>query len=81
MRNRVKTMSEYEFFQATGLFGKARDKFEELGIINPGYRSDERLYSPDEANLVCTVKSHLVGNCDLKTAYEKAVQELLAKAA
>jgi len=81
MSSDISMMSEYEFFLATGLYTRARDKYEELGWIAPRYRDGERNYSQADAEFVCTIKRFLDGNTDLKTAYQKAIQELQREAA
>jgi hypothetical protein len=72
-------MSEHEFFRATGLNIRARNKFEELGWITPQYRDRGRHYSKADAELVCTMMGCLDGHNDLRTAYQKALKELEGK--
>ena len=74
-------MTEYEFFLATGLYEKARNRFEDLGFITPRYRGFERFYSQEDAQLVTTILSLLDGTIDLVTAHRMATGSLYEQAA
>jgi hypothetical protein len=74
-------MTEEEFAKATGLYEKARSKFEGLGMITPQYRELERFYSEEDVQLVITVMSLLDGKVNLITAYKKAIRFLNQQAA